>query len=227
MLGSLADLKNSDQQSDVVIVGGGAAGLTLAHALGAAGKSVLLLEAGGDKRTKASQEFYRGDLTDKVVHPPTDNYRVRAIGGTSTIWGGRAIPFDPIDFEKRDWVPVRAGPFGRETLAGYYETGDGRRGGRPAGLLPGTRSARRAEGTRTRPRRRCRPDNGRALQQADHFWRRYGDELTRSIASGSSRTRQSSTFSLPETAVSVDWIEVASPDGTRTKVRGRSCTCWR
>src|SRR5688572_28119900 len=62
VLGSLADLKNSDRQDDVVIVGGGAAGLTLAHALGAAGRSVLLLEAGGDKRTKASQEFYRGEL---------------------------------------------------------------------------------------------------------------------------------------------------------------------
>ena len=99
MLGSLADLKNSNRQDDVVIVGGGAAGLTLAHALGAAGKSVLLLEAGGDKRTKASQEFYRGELADKVVHPSTDNYRVRAIGGTSTIWGGRAIPFSPL------WMP--------------------------------------------------------------------------------------------------------------------------
>jgi choline dehydrogenase-like flavoprotein len=142
VLGSLADLKNSDRHNDVIIVGGGAAGLTLAHALGAAGRSVLLLEAGGDKRTKASQEFYRGELADRVVHPPTDNYRVRAIGGTSAIWGGRAIPFDPIDFEKRDWVAGSGWPFDRKELARYYEAAtDAAEAGRPEFLperaLPG------------------------------------------------------------------------------------------
>ena len=169
MLGSLADLQNSDQSNDVVIVGGGAAGLTLAHALGAAGKQVLLLEAGGDKKTSASQEYYRGELTDAVVHPPTHNYRVRAIGGTSTIWGGRAIPFDAIDFEKRDWVPDSGWPFGREELAGFYATAmDAAEAGKPE-FCPGARAARRAEGTGAGPRRRSRPDHRRALQQADQF----------------------------------------------------------
>jgi choline dehydrogenase-like flavoprotein len=222
VLGSLADLKNSDQQSDVVIVGGGAAGLTLAHALGAAGKSVLLLEAGGDKRTKASQEFYRGDLTDKVVHPPTDNYRVRAIGGTSTIWGGRAIPFDPIDFEKRDWVPDSGWPFGRETLAGYYATAmDAAEAGRPdfcpEYALPGAQKELApgldGEVVQTTVERFSKPTN---------FWRRYGDELTRSAKVKIVKDAPVVHIQLAEDGRSVDWIEVASPDGTRLKVLGRS-----
>lgn len=222
MLGSLADLKNSDQPNDVVIVGGGAAGLTLAHTLGAAGKSVLLLEAGGDKRTKTSQEFYRGDLTDKVVHPPTDNYRVRAIGGTSTIWGGRAIPFDPIDFEKRDWVPESGWPFGRETLAGYYETAmDAAEAGRPAfcpeTALPGTQKELApgldGEVVQTTVERFSKPTN---------FWRRYGDELTRSERVRVVKDAPVVHVQLTDDGNSVDWMEVAAPDGSRLKVRGRS-----
>jgi choline dehydrogenase-like flavoprotein len=222
VLGSLADLKNSDQQNDVVIVGGGAAGLTLAHALGATGRSVLLFEAGGDKRTKASQEFYRGELVDKVVHPSTDNYRVRAIGGTSTIWGGRAIPFDPIDFEKRDWVPASGWPFGREALAGYYGRAmDAAEAGRPEffpeGALPGAQKelAPGLDGdlVQTTVERFSKPTN---------FWRRYGEELTRSDRVRIVKDAPVVHIQLAADGNSVDWIEVASPDGSRTKVRGRS-----
>ena len=222
MLGSLADLQNSDRSSDVVIVGGGAAGLTLAHALGAAGKHVLLLEAGGDKKTAASQEFYRGELADAVVHPPTHNYRVRAIGGTSTIWGGRAIPFDAIDFEKRDWVPDSGWPFGREELAGYYATAmDAAEAGKPEfcpeHALPGAQKelAPGLDGdlVQTTVERFSKPTN---------FWRRYGDELTRSERVRIVKDAPVVHIQLTEDGNSVDWLEVAAPDGSRTKVRGRS-----
>ena len=222
MLGSLSDLQNSDQQQDVVIVGGGAAGLTLAHALGAAGKTVLLLEAGGDKKTAASQEYYRGELTDKIVHPPTHNYRVRAIGGTSTIWGGRAIPFDPIDFEKRDWVPDSGWPFGREALAGYYERAmNAAEAGRPEfcpeHALPGAQKelAPGLDGDliQTTIERFSKPTN---------FWRRYGEEFTRSGRVRVVKDAPVAHIQLTVDGNSVDWIEVAGPDGSRTKIRGRS-----
>ena len=222
MLGSLVDLQNSDQRHDVVIVGGGAAGLTLAHALGAAGKHVLVLEAGGDRKTKASQEYYRGELADAVVHPPTHNYRVRALGGTSTIWGGRAIPFDPIDFEKREWVPSSGWPFKRGELAGFYEKAmDAAEAGRldfcPEQALPGAQKelAPGLDGdlVRTTIERFSKPTN---------FWRRYGAELTRSRNVRIVRDAPVAHIQLTGDGNSVDWIEVAAPDGSRIKLRGRS-----
>ena len=222
MLVSLADLKSSNRQDDVVIVGGGAAGLTLAHALAKAGKSILLLEAGGDKRTKASQQFYRGDLVDKEIHPPTDNYRVRALGGTSSIWGGRAIPFDAIDFEKRDWVSGSGWPFGREALAGYYGAAmEAAEAGRPEFFpeqaLPGAQKELApgldGELVQTTVERFSKPTN---------FWRRYGAELIRSERVRVVKDAPVVYVQLTGDGNSVDWIEVAAPDGSRMKVRGRS-----
>ncbi len=220
VLGSFSDLKTSDRTSDVVIAGGGAAGLTLAHALASSGKSVLLLEAGGEKRTKTSQEIYRGELADAAVHPPTDNYRVRAIGGTSRIWGGRAIPFDPIDFEPRDWVPGSGWPFGRDALAAYYvramEAAEAGRGTfSPETALPGAQPelARRLDGdvVRTTIERFSKPTN---------FWRRYGDDLVRAPNVRIVKDAAAVQVQLRSDGNAVDWLDVAGPDGVRAKVRG-------
>ena len=80
--------------------------------LARAGIEVLLLEAGGIGHDEAGQDFYRGAVADAAMHSPLDEYRERRLGGSTTIWGGRCMPFDPIDFEARDWVPHSGGPSG-------------------------------------------------------------------------------------------------------------------
>lgn len=106
--------------ADICIVGAGAAGITLALELIGSGKSVLLLESGGLKEDAATQALYAGETADEALHPPPDKYRVRCFGGSTTIWGGRCMPFDAIDFEARDYLPMSGWPFGLEELAPYY-----------------------------------------------------------------------------------------------------------
>lgn len=45
---------------------------------------------------------------------------MRLFGGTAAIWGGRVAELDPIDFEKRDWVPHSGWPISYRDLREYY-----------------------------------------------------------------------------------------------------------
>jgi choline dehydrogenase-like flavoprotein len=102
----------------VCIVGGGAAGLTLACELDGGDFKVLLLEAGGFKPSEETQDYYRGDAS--APHPAAADYRRVAFGGTTSIWGGRCVPFDPIDFERRDYVANSGWPITYREIADYY-----------------------------------------------------------------------------------------------------------
>jgi choline dehydrogenase-like flavoprotein len=107
-------------EAGLCVVGAGAAGITLAHELIDSGIDVLLLEAGGLKPEKATQALYAGSVVDAALHSPPDRYRQRRFGGTTTIWGGRCVPFDEIDFEPRDYVPNSGWPITRASLMPFY-----------------------------------------------------------------------------------------------------------
>lgn len=106
--------------ADICIVGAGVAGITLAVELAGTGLNVLLLESGGLRAERRVQRLYRGAVADERLHSPPHRYRQRRFGGTSTIWGGRCVPFDEIDFEARDYLPDSGWPFGRDTLLPFY-----------------------------------------------------------------------------------------------------------
>ena len=106
--------------TDICIVGAGVAGISLALEFAGTGINVLLLESGGFKADKEIQHLYAGTVTDPHLHSPPDRYRQRRFGGSSTIWGGRCVPFDEIDFQTRPYVPHSGWPFERDTLLPYY-----------------------------------------------------------------------------------------------------------
>ncbi|HXR19666.1 MAG TPA: GMC family oxidoreductase [Steroidobacteraceae bacterium] len=107
-------------RADVCIVGAGAAGISMALEFIGSGIEVLLLESGGVAEEPDTQALYAGTVADERLHCPPDRYRQRRFGGTTTIWGGRCLPLDPIDFELRDYVPHSGWPLAREALLPYY-----------------------------------------------------------------------------------------------------------
>jgi choline dehydrogenase-like flavoprotein len=107
-------------RADVCIVGAGAAGISMALQFLGSGIEVLLLESGALREEPDTQALYAGAVADERLHSPPDRYRQRRFGGTTTIWGGRCTPLDPIDFEARDYVPHSGWPFAREALLPYY-----------------------------------------------------------------------------------------------------------
>lgn len=119
-------------ETDLCIVGGGPAGLTIARALAGRGFSICMIESGGLQTDSADQERSVRDLSvgrNAGLHYfQLDDARGRGLGGSSTRWnipmgdgiGVRLRPLDPIDFEARDWLSHSGWPFDYSHLDPYY-----------------------------------------------------------------------------------------------------------
>ena len=105
--------------TDLAIIGGGPAGISLALALAGTGFRIALLESGGRDFDSVIQKMYAGAGTG-VRYAALDAGRLRYLGGGTNHWGGWCRPMDAIDFEARDWVPHSGWPFPRSTLEPYY-----------------------------------------------------------------------------------------------------------
>ena len=118
------DLRSLDNdlelEADVVIVGAGAAGITLAMELRDSGLEVLLLESGAFELEPEVQELYEGRNLS-FFESTLDTIRLRFFGGSTNHWNGVCRPLDPIDFEPRPWVADSGWPIRFEELRPYYE----------------------------------------------------------------------------------------------------------
>ena len=76
---------------------------------------VLLIDAGGEKSTS--------NVTIDNVGLPFGLRATTAIelGGTTNLWHGVLSKLDPIDFEKRDWIPNSGWPILLSDLEPYYK----------------------------------------------------------------------------------------------------------
>ena len=106
-------------RADVCIVGGGAAGITIARALEAHVGRIILVAGGGAKESTLGADLYAGVVTPPHTHEPLQENRVRAWGGSTVAWGGRCIPYDDIDFRSRDWMPHSGWPISIDEMRPY------------------------------------------------------------------------------------------------------------
>lgn len=109
-------------QTQVCVIGSGPAGIACALELARRKIDVVLVEAGGTDHTDAAQATCDAEIVDERRHAPMQDAVRRALGGTSWLWGGRCLPFDPIDFEARAHAPGAAWPIGYADIAPWYRT---------------------------------------------------------------------------------------------------------
>jgi choline dehydrogenase-like flavoprotein len=121
LIGSAANIEaGSRLEADVVVIGGGAAGITIAKRLAGKSVRVVVLEGGGEQFDTASQSLYSGALVGQRADP-LDVSRMRFLGGSTNHWGGWCRPLEPTDFTRRaDW-PESGWPIRRTDIEPYYQ----------------------------------------------------------------------------------------------------------
>jgi choline dehydrogenase-like flavoprotein len=106
-------------EGDLCIVGAGASGITIAREFANSPLKVLLLEGGGFEFEQQMQDLYRGEIVG-LPYFPLQAAALHFFGGSTNHWAGYCSIMEPIDFEKRDWVPHSGWPITRADLDPFY-----------------------------------------------------------------------------------------------------------
>ncbi|HTC64313.1 MAG TPA: GMC oxidoreductase [Candidatus Saccharimonadales bacterium] len=118
LLTDVAQWKPSgDSEPVTIIIGAGAIGLYAASELAKCGKRVLVVESGGTHLGGFAAESFS---SIGVPHDGISVARSRSLGGTTNLWGGQLVEFQPADFNGRDWMPGSAWPVRYDEISPYY-----------------------------------------------------------------------------------------------------------
>jgi len=113
MLVDIGELAAGERlETEVCVVGSGPTGLALARELAGGGRATILVESGALEPDRDGDRLNRGE--DDGIGLVAG--RARALGGASRLWAGQCLPLDPLDFDRRDWVPDSGWPLSATEL---------------------------------------------------------------------------------------------------------------
>ena len=118
-LDALSDV-SVPRRYDVCVVGGGAAGITLATKLAGLGKTVAVCEGGSEEFESDSQDMYMGDVVGDPYFD-LDIARLRFLGGSTNHWAGKCRSFEEADFDRGHLGPEFEWPIGKDTFDAYLK----------------------------------------------------------------------------------------------------------
>lgn len=114
-------IDNSVFHTDIVILGGGAAGTLLSLYLAKQGIKSVIIEGGDFDYSDLSQDLYEGSsLGDYHLPHGLRDSRIRMLGGSTNCWAGGVTELDRFDFKRRSWIENSGWPFELETLQPHY-----------------------------------------------------------------------------------------------------------
>ena len=108
-------------EAELAVIGAGPAGIVTALEAAKHGISVVLLESGGRAFDPAVQDLSEAAEWDRSRHAPLSLSTRRQVGGTSNTWGGRCVPFDPVDFASRPYLDIPPWPVGYADVQYYFQ----------------------------------------------------------------------------------------------------------
>ena len=112
--------RDTTLETDVCVIGAGAAGITLALELAGSPLRVTVLESGGFQYEAETQALYEGPSIG-LPYPDLSVPRLRFFGGTTNHWGGICRPFEEADFEAREGIPFTGWPITKSDVDPFYE----------------------------------------------------------------------------------------------------------
>ncbi|MCB0352836.1 MAG: GMC family oxidoreductase [Bdellovibrionales bacterium] len=109
----------STLHADIAVFGAGAAGIAFAREFLDSNQKLLLVESGDRVPDSTIQSLYDGKTIGSPY--PLSGSRSRQFGGSTNCWAGLVARLDPIDFEKRNYIPHSGWPIHYDELVPFYE----------------------------------------------------------------------------------------------------------